>query len=365
MNEVKFTSGTSDKYTNLVNSENGVDEHTLYFVSKDIETEDGVDFGGTIYKGNDALGTTCADHLKTTAEIKVVGLPDNVQFAGYKNGDTIPAGTSLQDFLMKMLSKELYPNTATKPSIGISIADNKTNLGTFEIGTEVDIPTASMSKSAGKFNASYASPAQPTPSVTWSNETISAAVSGFGSATIEDGTTSISGVKVTVTKSGENKITYSASATYSAPSNSPLTNLGNETTKTSETAADGTATWASASASKNNVTVKATGVYPAYCGLANSINPTVDQVAIASNKIVSTPKDLVVNGPITNQYIYALCPPGWSISSAIDPNGFENIGSFTSKNMTVGCKDGKNQTYTLYIMGPTSQGSDFKMTLKQ
>lgn len=114
MNEVKFTSGTSDKYTNLVNSENGVDEHTLYFVSKDIETEDGVDFGGTIYKGNDALGTTCADHLKTVEDIQIAGGPlannvaetnDEWPWKDEAGNKIIPAGKSVQEILSAMFLK--------------------------------------------------------------------------------------------------------------------------------------------------------------------------------------------------------------------------------------------------------------------
>ena len=72
-NEVKFKYGDASAYAAIVDG--GIDASALYFVSKDIETEDGVDFGGTIYRGNDALGTTCADHLKTVESIQVAGGP--------------------------------------------------------------------------------------------------------------------------------------------------------------------------------------------------------------------------------------------------------------------------------------------------
>ena len=43
-NEVKFKSGTHEEYEARLATEGGVDESAIYFVSKDIETENGVDF---------------------------------------------------------------------------------------------------------------------------------------------------------------------------------------------------------------------------------------------------------------------------------------------------------------------------------
>lgn len=357
-NEVKFKYGTDASYKERLTNE-GVDASALYFVSKDIETEDGVDFGGTIYRGNDALGTTCADHLKTTAEIKVVGLPDSVKFAGYQNGDTIPAGTSLQEFLVRLLSKELYPKTPTKPSIDI---EGEKSLGTFEAGTEVDIPAVSMTKSAGKFNADYASPAQPTPSVTWSNEKLSATVSGFGGVTVSDGTTSIATFKATVAN-GSNTITWRADASYSAPANSPLTNLSTETTKLSENDTTNGAVWAAGSASKTNVQTKATGVYPAYYGIIDTATPDASTVKGLTKK-VSSKTDLVVSGPIANKRACVATPPGWNITSVLDPNNFENVGSFPATTIDIVCLDGTTQTYNLYVGPVTEQDDKFKYTFK-
>lgn len=156
MNEVKFTSGTSDKYANLVNSENGVDEHTLYFVSKDIETEDGVDFGGTIYKGNDALGTTCADHLKTVEDIQIAGGPlannvaetnDEWPWKDEAGNKIIPAGKSVQEILSAMFLKVVdgtvkwglasWDPTLAKPTVVLS------SNGPVEVGSTVTISTLS------------------------------------------------------------------------------------------------------------------------------------------------------------------------------------------------------------------------------
>ena len=207
MNEVKFTSGTSDKYTNLVNSENGVDEHTLYFVSKDIETEDGVDFGGTIYKGNDALGTTCADHLKTVEDIQIAGGPlannvaetnDEWPWKDEAGNKIIPAGKSVQEILSAMFLKVVdgtvkwglasWDPTLAKPTVVLS------SNGPVEVGSKVTISTLSAgaatagSRSAtckcsqGYFEAD--ADGNPTGSHISGNKTISVDASISGEASL-------------------------------------------------------------------------------------------------------------------------------------------------------------------------------------
>lgn len=122
-NEVKFKYGDASAYAAKLASKDGVDASALYFVSKDIEREDGVDFGGTIYRGNDALGTTCADHLKTVEAIQITGGPlaNNIEDKvdvwpdDWKSGNkkVIPAGASLQEILTKLFCKETFPSAST------------------------------------------------------------------------------------------------------------------------------------------------------------------------------------------------------------------------------------------------------------
>lgn len=375
-NEVKFKYGSSDEYKARLEAEGGVDASALYFVTKDIETEDGVDFGGTIYKGNDALGTTCADHLKTTADITVAGLSGQLG-AGIANGDTIPAGTSLQEILVKLLSKELYPNTATKPSIDIS---GEKSFGLVEVGSTVTIPTVSMTKSVGKFNASYTSPTQPTPEITWSNEAMSATVSGFGGVSIANGSTSLSSVEATVAL-GSNTITYVADASYSAPSNSPLTNLNNSTTKTAEDAAEGTAIWVAGNANKNNVKTTATGVYPVYTnGVTAS---TTDATAAAMENLAEpvtgdgTKLALVNSGTAFGVSFAAMSkapytlfvPNNWTIKSALAINGTKAIydvnclADFVQNGTTTRTVQGQSVEYKVYEWAGTEGANRVKFTL--
>ena len=155
-NEVKFKYGTRQEYENRLKSDGGVDSSALYFVTETITTVDDdkqtseVEFGGTIYRGNDAIGTTCADHLKTTESIEVAGLSGQLG-AGIANGDIIPAGTSLQEILVKLLSKELWPNspkisktgsistTFNNPSFTIKDASGNNVPSVVEVGTVVTV----------------------------------------------------------------------------------------------------------------------------------------------------------------------------------------------------------------------------------
>lgn len=375
-NEVKFKSGTHDEYTARLSSEGGVDASAIYFVTKQIETENSVDFGGTIYRGNDALGTTCADHLKTTADITVAGLSGQLG-AGIANGDTIPAGTSLQEILVKLLSKELYPNAASRPSIDIS---GEKSFGLVEVGSTVEIPAVSMTKSVGKFNASYTSPTQPTPEITWSNEKMTATVSGFGNITIANGTTSIDKVSATVAL-GANTVTYTADASYTAPSNSPLTNLNNSTTKTGADNADGTATWTAGNANKNNVKTTATGVYPVYTnGVAAS---TTDATAAAMENLanpvagdgtklalVGSGSAFAVSFAAMSKAAYTLyVPNNWTIKSAYAINGttakydVNCLSDFKENGTTTRTVQGNEVTYKVYEWAGTEGANRVKFTL--
>lgn len=375
-NEVKFKYGDASAYERKVAEESGVDASTLYFVTKDIETENGVDFGGTIYRGNDALGTTCADHLKTTADITVAGLSGQLG-AGIANGDTIPAGTSLQEILVKLLSKELYPSAATKPSVDIS---GEKSFGLVEVGSTVTIPAVSMAKSVGKFNASYTSPAQPTPEITWSNEKMTATVSGFGGVTIAAGTTSLAEVEATVAL-GSNSVTYTADASYTAPSNSPKTNLGNDTTKTGEDKAEGSATWSAGNANKSNVKTTATGVYPIY---TNGVTASTTDATAAAMENLAEPVTgdgtklalVAANGAFGVSFAamskapYTLyVPNNWTIKSAYAINGttakydVNCLADFIQNGTTTRTVQGNSVEYKVYEWAGTEGANRVKFTL--
>lgn len=163
-NEVKFKSGTHEEYATRL-AEGALDASALYFVTKDVSTLDGVDFGGTIYRGADALGTTCADHLKTVEAIQIAGGPlanniaetndvwpvDWIDEAGNK---IIPSGVSLQEvlsaFFLKVVNGTVKWGSAswnpTLASPTIALSSN----GPVEVGTTVTISNLSAGAADGK-----------------------------------------------------------------------------------------------------------------------------------------------------------------------------------------------------------------------
>lgn len=227
---------------------------------------------GSLYKGNKILGTTEADKLVTTEEITVAGLNGDLG-AGIQNGKTIPAGTSLQDFLVMLLSKELNPGAATKPSISII---GTSGMGLKEIYSTVTIPEVSMNTYNGKFNnKGWTSPAQPSvKGVNWSKKTITPSSQiGFIGYTPKAGEViaQFTSAKIAL---GQNNVTYTATGNYTAPTNKPITNLNHEYIGADATFTAGSATIPSR--------ITAIGVYPVFTNNAATL------AAQASTKLTLT-----------------------------------------------------------------------------
>lgn len=267
---------------------------------------------GSLYKGNKILGTTEADKLVTTEEITVAGLNGNLG-AGIQNGKTIPAGTSLQEFLVMLLSKELNPGAATKPSISIT---GTSNMGLKEIYSTVTIPAVSMSTNNGKFNNNdWTSPAQPSvEGVNWSGKTITpSAQAGFTGYTPEAGEViaQFTSAKIAL---GQNTVTYTATGNYTAPTNKPITNLNHEYTGADATFTAGSAT--------NSSRTTATGVYPVFT------NNAVTLTAQASTKLT------LIEGPsfevsfnselAAGQFIMVAIPDSFTITKVEAYNTMSN-----------------------------------------
>lgn len=283
-------------------------------INKGMSADDGDESTkfGSLYRGKKILGTTEADKLVTTENITVAGLAENLG-AGIKNGDEIPAGTSLQEFLTMLLSKELNPKAATKPSISIS---GPTSLGVKEIYSTVIIPAVSMSTNNGNFNNNgWTTPSQPAvQGVTWSDKTITpSAQTGFTGYTPSAGETiaQFTSAKIAL---GTNTITYTATGSYTAPTNKPITNLGKE-----YSGAD--ATFTAGSASKA-ATTTATGVYPVFTNNASTLTAeaTTKMGLTASNSFeVSFNSELAAG-----QFVMVAIPDGFTITKVEAYNTMSN-----------------------------------------
>jgi hypothetical protein len=93
-----------------------IEANDLVVINEGIAADGNSKFGA-IYKGDKMVGTTKADSLYTTEPITIAGGPLADFFDDVYSG-TIPAGTSLQDFISALACVEKWPNPAATASYG-------------------------------------------------------------------------------------------------------------------------------------------------------------------------------------------------------------------------------------------------------
>lgn len=278
---LKFKYGNSGQ---LENPTEAIKDSDLIFVNDALNKNDATELDaklGSVRRGGLLVGSTKATESYLTKEIKVAGGP-LASLVSQVYPDGIPAGTSMEEIFAKCLCVELYPLAATKPSITLS---GNSSLGVKKVGDTVTLGAVSMSTKVGSFKSADDSWSQPAvEGVTFSEKNIIPTVnSGFEDNTLAEGESVASSTAKVVL--GANKVTYAGSANYTAPSNSPITNLGNPTTKTSEDGADGAATFEAGTATKT-AEATATGVYPVYYNggaTNNNADATTEVVKNASS----------------------------------------------------------------------------------
>lgn len=325
---------------------------------------------GSIYQDDKIVGTTKANELRLTEDLSINGGPlADAAKKAYVDGK-IPAGTTLTEILTALFLQELYPNEATKPSIDIS---GEKSFGLKEVGSSVDIPSVSMTKDDGKFNASYSEPTQPSTSVTWSSESMTASITGFTGASISAGTTGLSSTTGTIVE-GTNKVAYTATADYSAPANKPLTNLGN-------VAEDAKYTFIAKTGESKTADTTATGVYAIYSnGVELKNTNTNDDAVFGSSEInkMSTLIDYISGatkyigfggGSTKDWYVYL--PQGVTIKSAkgYNPNTskFDIDYTFTksTETQTITTTYAGDVVYDVYINNKKEAPNNIKLEIKK
>lgn len=113
---------------------------------------------------------------------------------------------------------------------------------------------------------------------------------------------------------------------------------------------------------KNTVpsaTTTFTFVRPAYVGvLPADISTGIDANMIANlTKKVMSPAAVSNSFTLTDSRMCMAVPPGWTIKSIIDPNGFDITSSFSTQTVQVTCLDGQVIDYTFYISDVTTQSA--------
>ena len=339
----------------------------LWFVRPTADAQSGDIYFGTRHygrfddnevpkSGTDIKVTNGKIDVALSEDITVAGLNDTYGCGLIKNGNTIKKGTSLMDIMKLMLSKEINPAAATKPSISISKAGPASGL--HEIGESVSVGTATISKTSGRFNNNgWASPTQPAATFSWSNEKMSSKLTNGaeGYAAQTDVASIAQGTAKTV--KGTNKVTITASADYSAPTNKPITNLNKPYDGANATWVDGTAT--------SSTTVTWTGVYPCFTNLGNLGAEPTKKCTLQTGATFSF--TVPAHNAGNNDFRFAY-PDGWTISSfkvkSLDGKYYEYAAEH-SKNAGDLVKTIQGVDVTYHYLTVANGASDYQITLNK
>lgn len=164
---------------------------------------------GSVYKGDKMVGTTKADSLYTTEPITIAGGP-LADFFEDAYGGTIPAGTSLQDFISALACVELWPNPAATASYGTLTSTLSAPSSTQSWSGSNKLVEYGSTIEVGKVTAANAS--ANAPALTFKNFAYGFATTTGKHAVAKD--TNPSRVNATVT-TATTDVEYTLSRTYS------------------------------------------------------------------------------------------------------------------------------------------------------
>lgn len=189
-----------------------------------------------------------------------------------------------------------------------------------------------------------------------------------GAAVREKGTT-LDSIQLTanITKKSENisKVEFLKDSVVVGTVSSPKASGGSETYTYDEGVNANCAFKARVTDAKNGTvdsnTLSYTFVYPLYIGYldANASDPTETQIEAMEKRVVSKANQSYTY-TVDNKRMAIACPPGWTLSKIVDPNGFDITTSFATKTVSITGLDGTAQDYTVYVSEPTTQ-SGFKV----
>ena len=371
---------------------------------------------GSIYKGDKILGTTEANNLVLTSDIVIAGGPLEAD-GKTAFGSTIPAGTSLQDIMLKLFCVEKWPNPAATHSYGTLTSTLSAPTCTVpsedgkcvKIGTQVTLNKVTGTKASanapklsydnfaygyatttGKHtaSASESNPASVNATVT-TNEvtyTLKKEYTGFGKTSADTATTtgtdgsalSFDAETVTVAL-GENKMTYTMSVSGQVHSATvkdtnvyyALSNLGNTNNSEGVTVqtVDRTTTHTytpnpATPASKTNTNVNVYGVYPVYHNSSSAAENLADNTV----EIIGTSKDdyeFVVSykGDATNKCSFSW-PSDRTLSVKIWNSTFEKWEAPAASNQKTQATETEinGVTYNQWIYTGNALGTGAKFT---
>lgn len=365
---------------------------------------------GSIYKGDKILGTTEANNLVLTSDIVIAGGPLEAD-GKTAFGSTIPAGTSLQDIMMKLFCVEKWPvktngstnvstagatlvSTVATPSLTYNGKTANNNSTTVEVGTTVSYEAKSgassytatphkasgftygysaaddntkdssdTSKSAAFGTISAVSTAVPTLTLSGKvaetiNGTAGSASTGAatksGSVVIAEGNNKIKAQSKSITYTG----TCSALAQLYGCSNLNNTHKADGTTYTSTAKEEVTLT--STAVNSGTIEINCIGAYKVFVGYVAAVPTTSAGVrAMSANsrlgKGACGTKDEVYT--ISDNYMVVAVPTGWNftiqndLGQADQRNSFEKVGTVDVELPNHTAENAAKKTYDIWSIG--------------
>lgn len=341
-----------------------VSENDFVAVNKGIGSEnDDLNKYGSIYKGDKILGTTEADNLVLTSDIVIAGGPLATGDCQKVFGNTIPAGTSLQDIMLKLFCTEKWPTGVTTSDAYLSSTmaaptltynGRSTGSSTVEVGDtvyyEVKSGASSYSSSphtASGFTYGYSTSddntkESPNTSKSASFGTISPVATSIPTLTLSgkvsetvNGAAGIASAGAAnksdrvVIAEGDNKITATGkSITYTGTCSAldvlyGCSNLGNTNNNgtTYKSTAKAEKTLTSTAVTSSSVEVNCIGAYRVFIGYTANI-PTTSDAVRAMNVHSQFGKGVCGDAnkvyKITNNYMIVAIPTGWDFSMQND-----------------------------------------------
>lgn len=269
-------------------------------------------------------------------------------------------GQTLNTILDMLLFPLEYPNTPTLPKVEVVIPSYASE---YIIGSSVSIGSVSARLKDGSFNATFEQPkAQHISEMTDFKYTtnIDGYVPTVNVATISE----VNGI---VVKLGENRITYTASSTYTAPSNKPFDSHGNETTKTGKNAPEGSATWIDGTSNATGNIIYY-GVYPCFTNIiGNTLGDEANTQCNVSNRNTITlnnvPSEVVSKKPF--MFLY---PTGRTVDFKVKDLSGQYV-TFSSDNYTITETDvnvnGTAYKYNKLVTDGSTGENTYKITLSK
>lgn len=339
--QLDFKFGGSKKFESLESKEEGA----IYAVNEAFDETPGDEKRGSIYKGDKIVGTTVANKLVTTKEIKVTG----VNVGNFSDGAIIEAGKSIEEILTSMLAKRLGVK-ATAPSTNLKV-ESGTASGTYEKGTIIN-PVFLAALSDGKYTGEgwdYTLAA--------GCKALSASLSGM----MADAVVVTDGVSFRFSPDALellSEVSVKANIAYAAASNVPVDNFNDEVT-----------TGLIAAGSDDSSAIKFTPQLKWWVGSSNdkfadtNWNSSLVRGLGLFNNWVTTKSASVTFPKGAKQQVIAI-PAGRSFT-AKDGAGSDITGTFSSiAEVTVTCGGTHTEAYKVYV-APANAGlaADSKATI--